>query len=423
MEEEDIKKYETIRKIIWRVMFWGVLIFLVGAFVINLFIMRRMHINMRVGQRSEEECGYKYMEYESGRFNAYQTYKASANMLKNSTSSIQISMMVLMVTLSLYIYFFVYKDEDDEYQFLSKLIRGTMIAFAVVYGLLFIGSFMFSSKKPKSYDDMEKEKKKQKLAYIIAYGPTLILVGFIIYLYSKGYDADGEISYFFKPWIILYIIAFIYGYYSKLDYTNVVEQNDKIYADKYAELQSKFVDLVDFIKNRQDQKLSNVLDDILKRNYKTAVVNSKDVPTTLLIPEITIIVDKTQVKVSPAIFIEHSGGMELDELLNYGVNVSSTSTKETISADTASLKEKIDSIRVAMKDLRDINTNYIRVITKTIMHTIILLLLIVSARLFLIYHLTYIYDPSKTVIIWAMYNIVGVAATVLYGWFMSAIAL
>lgn len=423
MEEEDVKKNEKIRQWIWRIMFWGVLIFLAGAFVINLLIMRRMHINMRVGQRSEEECGYKYMEYESGRFNAYQTYKSNATKLKMSTNSIQISMLVLMITLSLYIYFFIYKDEDDEYTFLSKPIRWSMLGVAAVYGLLFIGTFMISSRKPKSYDDMEKEKKKQKLAYIISYGPTLFLVGFIIYLYSKGYDADNEISYFFKPWIILYVIAFIYGYYSKLDYTNVVEQNDKIYADKYAEFQAKFIDLVEFLKNKQDQKLLNVLDDILKRNYKLAVVNSKDVPTTLLEPETTIIVDKVQVKVSPAIFIEHTGGMELDELLNYGVSSSSTSTKETVTASSVALKEKIDAIRVTMKDLRDINNNYIRVITKAIMHTIILLLLIVSARLFLIYHLTYIYDPSKTVIIWAMYNIVGVSATVLYGWFMSAIVL
>lgn len=379
-------------------------ILLIVSWLMLLYIVRKMNLIIKVGERSQAQCGKKYIEYETGRYKLYVAYTEKFNDLLNKVSNIIYTIVSLIFFAMLWI---MVRNIWDLYRTIkcnnsmcrAMIILGSII---IIISIVIYSLFMKKRSLTKLENRYTQTTKKKSLRDIVSssVGITIMIIIMGIFnIWVHRYTFNNSTTIWIWMIVILpVIIMFLYAF--NVNMTKINNEFIVPYSNASIQINSSLNNLRNDHTNTmlEDSIYSNMtvsdwINLILGRNIKRVHPDEEGDPRQILNDP-----NSTYYQNTMFAYLENAMGMELSEL-----------------PDTVE-QNKLD-IRQYMRSIRHNDKVMLKPVKSFILQIMIISGIIIFIFSFLLFHIIYQSHPIMTTIIFGMVSFTLIMIFSLYGWY------
>lgn len=394
-------------------------ILLVTVWIMLLLTIHKMDMLIRIGNRSQEECGRSYMEIETARHKLYAEYteKLQGSLKSINTILISITGIVFLLTIANLIINLqrvrktISYDMTDQYK--TKIYLAT-IAFGLILGISYSTYVRKNTdiKFQTKYSDVSK-----KLPYASSMSTTsMLFVAFVASfallfnvnknLASKGYLIKQSTSQWI--WIVILPVVFLLLYMMNINMTKINNNFLIPYSTDIKEINRNINSLRTLNCDncvlqdgaKKGMKISDWTNLMLARNIKRANPEEESGDPLHLLEDTTSTGSNRYTNVLYS-YLEHAMGKELQELPD---NIDQTNVFRT-------------AIRKAMRHMRHTNNDMLLPAKSFVLQIAIFTAIVVGIIAFVLFHIAYTNNPTATTISVTIACVITIAVAIgIYSW-------
>lgn len=398
----------------------GVLIIL--SWIMLIIIIRKLHISLLVGDRSQAECGKNYMEIETARNKIYTDYvKQYSNSLKfiKTLIGVILSLCLVSFTILIFKHFFAIKGlcadtlKPDGRRMYWLIRLPILFIICIATYIAYMNETYKYNVENKYLNKVTQISVKFTTAVTIAFFLSLLVLAIFI-IWINGHLLNRSSTVYI--WLLMILpITMIFAFFINI----YVDKINNEFIVPYSNTTNEINNAINFLRNincgqcvvgDKDSKsaepipVSKWMNIMLARNIKRMNPGEENGDPAMLLQDMANPQTAEYLKTLYA-YIEHALGKELSELPD----------------NVEAINQARMYIRQRMRSLRHNNDAMLSPIKSLIAGVFFSTVLVISFFIFMIYHSFYINYPTATTVTTGILTFIFIFIFVSYSWYMGSI--